>query len=138
METKRNPMLLLAGVSISGVFLGAFAFVVATYFSLPASDGAYRIGLSAVLRDPFVLAVTVPASFVVGILALPLVCWCLRYKKMAVTAPLTIFAPVLSIALCAPFLGPISVIVGIIVLVAVLLYARQNVLWNLERNERRA
>jgi hypothetical protein len=131
---KRNSIAALSGVCLFGGLLAAFTFVAATYYSLPATDGAHGAGLTTLLRDPFVLSVAIPCCLAVSLVALPVVYWSLRAKRLNIVAPLTIVAPTLSVGLFTPFMGILSVPISLVVLIAVLVYARNNEAWNLLEN----
>ena len=87
-KTKRNR----AAFSVQGLaltvlssYLCAGAYVVATFLSLPPSDGAYRRPLA--LLDPFVWTVAIPAATVIGAIVFPVALYSLWHRDVLRSAP---------------------------------------------------
>src|SRR5580698_4850979 len=101
-QTKANGVRSLLCVSLAGAGLGAGAFVVSLYFSLPPTDSAYGGGLWVAFFDPFVFTTALASALVVAGLALPFVIWALRHKNLRSATPIVVIAPAIAIAVLTP------------------------------------
>ena len=90
-------------LGLVGGFVTAFAFIAVIQFTLPPSDEAYGQGLIATLRDPFVRTIATPVALLSGVLASPLLFFCLRRRRLTVALPIIFVSVILAVALTTPF-----------------------------------
>ncbi len=95
-------------VGVIGAFVTAFVFIAALGASLPSTDMAYGQSVFTTLNDPFVLAIAGPVAFFSGLLASPLLFFCLRGRRLTVALPLIFVSVLATVAL----LTPISQLLG--------------------------
>ena len=104
-------------VSMFGAFLTAAVFIIVLQLSLPPTDLAYHEGISKTFRDPFVLNIASFVAFWSGLLASPLLFFCLRRRKQSVALPVIFISVLIAVAIftpVSPLLGFISAIVALI------------------------
>jgi hypothetical protein len=90
-------------LGIVGGIVTALAFIAAIQFALPPTDDAYGQGIIATLRDPFVRVVAIPVALLSGLLASPLLFFCLRRRRLAVALPIVFISVILAVAVTTPF-----------------------------------
>lgn len=103
MHNRTHSYGVLLLVSIAGAFITALAFIVVAQFSLPPTDLAYGQSIATTLRDPFVRTIAGPVAFVSGLLTSPLLYFCLRRRRLAVTLPIVFGSVLTTVALITPF-----------------------------------
>lgn len=103
MHNRTHSYGVLLLVSIAGAFITALAFIVVAQLSLPPTDLAYGQSIAATLRDPFVRTLAGPVAFASGLLASPLLYFCLRRRRLAVTLPIVFGSVLTTVALITPF-----------------------------------
>src|SRR5882672_11104958 len=85
-RTRNYGVFLL--VSIGGALVTALTFIVAIQVSLAPTALAYGQGIFSALSDPFVRAIAGPVAFVSGLVASPLLYFCLRRRRLSVALPI--------------------------------------------------
>lgn len=103
MHNRTHSYGVLLLVSIAGAFITALAFIVVAQLSLPPSDLACGQSIAATLGDPFVRTIAGPVAFASGLLASPLLYFCLRRRRLAVTLPMVFGSVLTTVALITPF-----------------------------------
>jgi hypothetical protein len=88
--------------SIVGAFVTAFPFIVVIRLSLPPTDLAYGHGIFSALSDPFVGTIAGPVAFVSGLVASPLLYFCLRRRRLTVALPIVFVSVLATVALMTP------------------------------------
>ena len=94
-------------VSIIGAFVTASAYMVGLQVSLPPTDLAYGQSLWKIWDDPFVRAVAGPVAFLSGLVASPLLYFCLRRRRLSVALPI-VFVSVLATVTPLTALSPLA------------------------------
>lgn len=90
-------------IGVIGAFVTAFVFIAVIGASVPPTDLAYGQSVFATLNDSFVLAIAGPVAFFSGLLASPLLFFCLRRRRLAVALPLVFASVLATVALLTPF-----------------------------------
>lgn len=103
MHNRTHSYGVLLLVSIAGAFITALAFIVVAQLSLPPTDLAYGQSIAATLRDPFVRTIAGPVAFASSLLTSPLLYFCLRRHRLAVTLPIVFGSVLTTVALITPF-----------------------------------
>jgi hypothetical protein len=102
MHTRTNNFAVFLIIGLVGAFVAALAFIAVIYFTLPASDEAHGQGFFTTLADPFVLTIAAPVATVAGLLASPILFFCLRRRRLAVALPIVLIAVLTAIAVTTP------------------------------------
>jgi len=105
-------------VSMLGAFATALIYVVVIQLSLPPTDLAYHQGISKALADPFVRNIALFVAFWCGLIASPLLFFCLRRRKLSVALPVifvSVFAAVAISTPISPLVGLICAVLALIV-----------------------
>jgi hypothetical protein len=89
-------------ISIVGAFLTATVYLVAIQLSLPPTDLAYDRSLLKVWDDPFVRTIASTVAFFCGLLASPILYFCLRRRRLVVALPLVFGSVLVAVAAATP------------------------------------
>jgi hypothetical protein len=117
-----HRFLVLLLVSFAGSFFTAILFTIVLRLSLPPSDLAYRQPLSQTFSDPFVRVVMIEGAVVAGIVAFPVIYFCLRRRNLAVALPIVFGSVALSVVVITPFSIPAGLLASFAALFASSLY----------------
>jgi len=98
------------------------AFVVATFWSLPPSDGAYRRPLA--LLDPFVWTVAIPTATAIAIVVFPVALFALWHRDVLRSGLFVLGTTVLTILIATPYLSVLAIPLSVLVAVVTLLVCR--------------
>jgi hypothetical protein len=116
MKKSSHSYWLFLLVSMFGAFLTAAVFVIVIQLSLPPTDLAYHQGISKTFSDPFVRDIASFVAFWCGLLASPLLFFCLRQRKLAVALPIIFGSVLVAVSISTP----ISPLLGLFCAVAAL------------------
>jgi hypothetical protein len=128
---NRNSILILAVISILIGFLGTFALDVGTFASREIGMRDNVVRLYVMFNDPVYRGAAVAESIIGSLVAFPIVFWGMRGKKLRTAAPLAMIAPALCIGVITPYLGEVSILISMAVLVTLAVYTHQRTTWNL-------
>jgi hypothetical protein len=103
MHTRSHTYGVFLVVGILGAFVTAFIFILVIQLTLPPDDLAYGQPIFTILSDPFVRAVATPVAFVSGLLASPLLFFCLRRLRLTLTLPIVFGSVLAAVVLTTPF-----------------------------------
>lgn len=92
---------LVAGVL--GAFVTAFIFILVIQLTLPPDDLASGQTIFTTFSDPFVQAVATPVTIVSGLLASPLLFFCLRRQRLTLSLPIVSGSVLTAVVLTTPF-----------------------------------
>ena len=123
--TIRNRLVLAVkglALTVLASYLCAGAFVVTTFWSLPASDAAYRRPLA--LLDPFVWTVAISAATAIAIVVFPVALFSLWHRDVQRSGLFVLGVTVLTILVATPFLSVLAIPIAVLVAVAALLVCR--------------
>jgi hypothetical protein len=98
MKTRQHGYGFFLLVSIVGALITTFTLLAALYFSLRL-DEDHR----SRFFDPFLLAITFIWAAVLGVIASPLLFFCLRRKRLSVALPVVFVSVLTSAAVLTPF-----------------------------------
>lgn len=102
MQTRSHSFAVFLLVGFVGALVTAFAFIVVIQLTLPPTDGAYGQGVVATLSDPFVRMIATPFVLVGGVLATPLLYFCLRDRRLAVALPIVFGSVLVAVIVTTP------------------------------------
>ena len=103
MHTRSHTYGVFLVVGILGAFVTAFIFILVIQLTLPPDDLAYGQTIFTTFNDPFVRAVATPVACVSGLLASPLLFFCLRRQRLTLTLPIVFGAVLTAVVLTTPF-----------------------------------
>ena len=90
-------------VGILGAFVTVFIFILVIQFTLPSDDSAYGQSIFTTFSDPFVQTIATTVAFVSGVLASPLLFFCLRRQRLTLTLPIVSGSVLTAVVFTTPF-----------------------------------
>jgi hypothetical protein len=103
MHNRKHTFVVFLLVGLTGAFVTAFTFIAVIQLTLPPTDGAYGQGIFTTLHDPFVRAIAMPVALVSGLVATPLLFFCLRQRRLSVALPIVLGSVLAAVAMATPF-----------------------------------
>jgi hypothetical protein len=103
MHTRTHSYGLFLLVSLFGAFVTATALIVVIQLSLPPTDLAYGQSIFTPYSDPFVRAIVIPVAAVSGLLASPLLYFCLRRRRLFIALPIIFSSVLAAVVMITPF-----------------------------------
>jgi hypothetical protein len=104
-------------MSLIGAFVTAFTYIVVIQLTLPPTDGAYGQGIFTTLRDPFVRLIATHVALWSGVLASPVLYFCLRRRRLTVALPLVLVSVLVAVSVTTPFSQLLGLLSGFAALV---------------------
>ena len=103
MHTRSHTYGVFLLVGMFGAFVTAFIFILVLHLTLPPDDLAYGQTILTFLSDPLVWVVATPIAWVSGLLASPLLFFCLRRQRLTRILPIVFGAVLTAVGLTTPF-----------------------------------
>jgi hypothetical protein len=132
MKTSRHGFWLFLLVSMFGAFSSAILCVIFSSLFLPPNDLAYHQGILKTLSDPFVRDIALFAAFWCGLLATPLLYFCLRRRRLRVALPIVFGSVYLTVMIASAVTSVLGLFCGGLALIVSCIFSSQSPLTNIE------
>ena len=115
-----------------GAFSSAILCVIFSYLFLPRTDLAYHQGVLNTFGDPFVRDIALFVAFWCGLLATPLLYFCLRRRRLRVALPIVFGSVYISVMVTSAVASVLGLFCGAIALIGSCIFCSQSPLTSIE------
>jgi hypothetical protein len=132
MKTSQHSFWLFLPVSMFGSFSSALLCVIFSSLFLPPTDLAYHQGILKTLGDPFVRDIALFVAFWCGLLATPLLYFCLRRRRLRIALPIVFASVYVTVMVTSAVASVFGLFCGALALIVSCIFCLQSSLTRID------
>jgi hypothetical protein len=132
MKTSRHGFWLFLPVSMFGSFTSAILCVIFSSLFLPPTDSASHQGIFKTLGDPFVRDIALFVAFWCGLLATPLLYFCLRRRRLWIALPVVFASVYVTVMVTSAIASVLGLFFGVLALIVSCIFCSQSPLTSID------